>query len=430
MINGAHGQVTRFLKLNKDYITSVFYDQKHSRPIIESARTGRPDSPLGGLPEVTTRQLLKCHAAILTELHLANCLNARPEAFRSDIVLEARQSFHLPWLDSEYNAVWSIFRRVLKPIFVPIDIDVEIRPYPLFQNPELKAEYELLAFLIEYALHIPPVPDTDRITKANSLIHKEDIIPAMRFLKLLLALRFDLSQLSFSDKVLPPLAQRFAKWIDINNLLAISDNKGSFGPQPKVQELFWLDRSDILIRLNLQPDEPRTFLEHEATSTKWLNFFTAADDVVSCLGTIRRKALQVMASNPKALSETHPVVLLSTAGLPMMVAGLDGFRQAHDGVLCLENALPTLWWKILDVIVRREVFLAVCDSKVDNSKMSCPLMSARFIPYPCGSRTDDCRSLQVPSGLPIDNCIARELYERYCRSENNEHLPRDHRTLP
>jgi hypothetical protein len=439
----------------------MFYCPDDARVLYEHEARLNPTAAalLRSLPDLTTKDLLECQAALLTEVYFSRRRAAQPDAYDPDQD-GLGPAYRLEELQ-DYNRPLLFFRERLGRVLNLETFSTASagdRLYPFCPN---IAQYKLLNFLLDFALHIPPL-DMSGVDPSTLTVYMEDLNPVVRFVKLLVALSCDIAESVYNpnwrgprflnlDTLYSEAAQRLAHWIDIGNLLAISENRRTMRVQPSGQELFPLDRAEILEALRLS-DAPVTFPLPSETSTMWLDVYEEIELLPDCfrLRAIRKAAMKARESRPDTFNFWRPMEFFPTVGLPVFFLGPQGAYQGatssliwkvekdeffvgdselqrfsmvvsyemDDGQVRVEGQVG-LPYGVLDQIAMREVFGAICDSQVQQTRMACPLAVGRLQFRGCPARTELCSHIAVPDELLAQDCMARWLYTAYLSREGN-----------
>jgi hypothetical protein len=133
--------------------------------------------------QLTTRDMIECHAALLTEFYLQSRLTTEPERFKGANVESLTDLFQVERMPETYGRPL----RVLVHIFEKFGIRFQMPPsaFEVYSRIKHGSYYLFLAFLLDYALHIPPDPFAlyNRVADGATL---QDTYPPMRFINLLL----------------------------------------------------------------------------------------------------------------------------------------------------------------------------------------------------------------------------------------------------
>lgn len=439
-------------------LKEIYYEPGEARVLYDRQARLHPRSAafFRSLPDLTTTDLLECQAALLTEAYVSSYLSAHPGTYNPD-----RDSYFAPAVFrmehlERYSRPLKFFRERLGRV---LDLDLfaqASRNDPLHEFFPRVAEYKLLAFLLDYALHIPPL-NTFEADASMTTVFLEDLNPVVRFIKLVMALVTDIVESVRNphwptsggldlDNLYTALSLRLAHWIDVNNLLAISENRRMMSAQPSAQSLFPLQRSDVLRALKLG-EVPLTFPLPAETSGMWLGVYDSIEKLPerARLDSIRASAMQARKSRPDTFAAWLPASFFTLVGLPTFFRGPNGIFKGpaaslrwtaendrfdrNDPDLRRFSMLSTLLrpdqktleveghaglpYAVLDEIAAREVLLALCNSQMNGESMACPRASGRIAFYGCPGKTERCSRVAVPNELPGRDCIASVLYNRY-----------------
>jgi hypothetical protein len=431
------------------YLRQLYYSPDPAKWLYDHEAKLNPRSSLGELPAFATCDLLECHAALLTEMYISNHRAYHPENYDPEKDEDLEGSFRVELME-KYNRPWALFRKVLEPI---LGFDRWVAPrdaHPFHRQCPRAMEYTLLTFLLEYALHVPPPPSEsiDRsIDRSNRAVYWEDYNPAVRFSKLLYALRLDVIHFgTFNfEELYSTMALRLAKWIDINNLLAVSENIGTpVNSQPRAQDIFLLDRQEVLKKLGLS-FVPISFPSFSDTTEQWLHVYRNVETEFYRLSATRLTAMSLRWQQPDVFRVWSPKDFFSEIGMPQFFEtptginvapgctiekrihrsklnlhdptlrrfGIIGLAETADEDVIVLRCQPAPANIFLEQMTAREILLKISESRVNSTPMPCPLAVGRLAACDCSARSEKCGQLNVPRDLPLTQCAARNVYNTY-----------------
>jgi hypothetical protein len=448
-------------------LRDLFYNAAASEDIFLRAQQSESDAAdyLAGLSEISTVHLLECQAALLTEFFVSGHMLSHPDAYDTEVVKDLSADFRLELMPTLYRLPLDHFRALIGRIIPRSAFETASRQSPIHRCCPNVVEYRVLAFLLDYALHIPPlhVADPEDLSRHQN-IYREDYNPAVRFAKLLEALLADLSQdqLGLRSPELPEidlfrpyesLSPRLSKWVDIGDLLSRAEAMGTpKSSLPTPQTLFPLRRADILKALSL-PEATVTFLPFSETSERWVRHFREMSPPTDFrrLMAIRSAAMKIRYDEPHSIGRHSydPLSFFMEAGLPVFYSTPTGLMEDRIAFTSLQmrmrmeeydpddldwirfdivaatpepdgenitlhcyTAKANLW--VVRAVAWRQVLFRICESMLTQTPMTCPLAIGPFAQLSCDARGDQCGRIEVPDQLPPrPGCIARALYETY-----------------
>jgi len=448
------------------YLRRHFYRADESEYLFDQAHRHAPAlaETFDNLSQLTTANLLECHAAIYTEIYLSGLMAFRPESFNPAVVTDLEATFRVEQMQALYRLPLDRFREMMKWAITPAGFDRAGQSHRLYRLCPNIAEYTLLAFLLDYSLHISP-PLVEEVA-ANHDTYQEDFDPPVRFAKLLEALLADLSQaqLGVRSPELPEInlhqpyaamPARLAKWIDIGDLLARSEADGvPPASVPRPQALFPLRRNEIVRAVKLD-DPPVTFREFSDVTDQWLELYRTREPLpeLSQLTATRIGALEIRAKEPDVFSSWRPLRFFTAVGLPSFNESKTGF---HAGVAPSEIAIrmekssydstDVSWQRFrlvvaqdddededfvnlnchldapeafLEKVIHREILFRLSQAIISSAPMKCVLATDRFLAFPCEGRNPQCAEIRIPEQFPPSSaCLACALHERYLKGTN------------
>jgi hypothetical protein len=454
------------LSTGADYLRRHFYTAEDSEYLFHSAQKRSPSvaDTLGALSKVTTASLLECQAALLTELYISHLLTWRPQTFDMQKVADLVEAFRLEQMEGLYRIPLDRFRETVGRIIPRSEFDQASRSHPLYPQCPNIAEYGLLGFLLDYALHLPP-PIVEELGPVKHDVYREDFDPPVRYAKLLEALLADivmthrgvrspeLPELNLSQPY-ESLSPRLAKWIDIGDLLARAEAEGfpaTSLPPPNL--LFPLKREEIVEALKLKA-APVTFPTFDKVSELWLSVHRSSEppqDLYRLTAT-RTAAMKTRLQTADVFSAWRPIGFFAEMGIPSFLDTPSGLApgdmgamemrikkekydpndsiwqrfsitvidREDDGEFVTLKCYPGTPYEFLDKVIWREILFRSCQSVLTGTPMACPLAVGLFAQVPCEGRGPQCARIEVPAQLPPrPGCMARALYETYVDGGKN-----------
>ncbi len=348
------------------------------------------DSLLKDAYGLSGQDLLECHAAILTERFMAQLVAKYPSAFDKDILHDLEPYFLVEKMESS-RQVLSLFSEFVS--FVKFD--TANKQHPLYPECARAAEYGLLLFALDYALHIYPVDATDRYFPPDI----QDVIPTARFLKILGSILPCIMELK--DRSSFVLSEDYL-YSDFMEHLVTFNNK-----------------------MNKKARKAASFYVYGEITGKWQELYKAIATRVNIDGLIslfelfygfRSKALNMVKQDPLQVYQSNIINVSTSLGLnPMVstntkvglaipyVAAVEGDRK--DGYKILPSPI-----EMMDTFVAREIFKELSDMIFGGDAFKCPA-GTRLLFYPCNQRSDGCKCISRPGGIP--DCFARQVLKDY-----------------
>lgn len=400
--NDAPGLATAKFAKEQQFLHQCLYSSEILDRILDAEIHANPSiaGMLEGAYGLTGEDLLECHAAILTEWHIARLIRRAGGAFDSD-VLEEMASYFRPESMPSCQKALRFFREALSRI----RFDKANRAHPLYPHSSRAAEYGLLLFLLDFALHTNPLPEAPESYEGSRL---QDSVPAARFLKLVGSVvpcilhTKDPDAFSLHEEFLhTSFMQRLASHINYCNDLA-----AAFPSQVT-----------------------RSFLLHNEVSALWVKLYTAivadaeASGLLDLFDLFHRARIRGMArrqNDPLYLYRTDVTGLAHDIGIYPMFSTkervsmvVDPFltqREAPDGRRIYDT--PVAPHTVMDTHLGRLIFLAQSESIAFGKTFCCPV-AAQYDFYPCPLRADSCKSIAHSAGIP--ECFARQVWsDFYC----------------
>ncbi|HEU4880700.1 MAG TPA: hypothetical protein VFT45_00605 [Longimicrobium sp.] len=396
-----------------------------AREFIETARLSAPLLEQAPLPaalvlpvaQLTPRDLLECHAYLHTELYLAALLTTRKQAFREEIVTDLAGLFRVAELGQ-----YAVPLRLLREMLAFCDFSFANRQHPLYPACEHAAEYTLLAFLLEHALHVPPLDTVRPVHPLAVVAAREDALPVCRFVKLLLALGAEMYDAAHAGRPLlihpgalrTELLPRMRRRINLGSLLGMAQNAG-VRRLPAIKDLLSVEPDQAARKVGLD-GAPKTFLSPAEVSGEWLEKFRMMKPGYPyplTLG-VRTRAMQLREAMPDGFFELPPVHFFAAVRLPgFFVAGQHGHMTppaiVYEGELPVPMELP---YELVDEVVARGLAVAAGSLMAGDAAVACPLSGAGLHFLSCPPRTAACSRITRAEALPAHDCRLRRQLAR------------------
>ncbi|MFL5382459.1 MAG: hypothetical protein ACJ8GN_08125 [Longimicrobiaceae bacterium] len=388
------------------------------------------------LMDLTGQDILECQAAILTELYIASLVTQRPSAFSPAVMHELAGSWRMELMPG-YNRPWELFKQWT----AAINFTTANREHPLHRHCPRAAEYALLAFILDMAVHIPPREMLGELDFATELPILQDTAPACRFAKLGMSVVPAMLAAVSKGTEISLVPCDLYRWLapELEAVVNRASQSARAGNVRKIRRSFL---GKLLLRLSNQAGDSRrpTFVGIDATTRGWLEVYRnhPMKSRFPRLVATRMRALLVRLAHPEVLFEMSPLDFFHHVGLPRYYTTSEGVATGLPGLTeCppeqaaefarwgVPNAgLPaigsggdgTLYlavepYAFIDEVVLRETTLASLQGRAGNLPLCCPLATPRLGFYPCPSRRPGCASIPALDELPREGCLVRDALE-------------------
>ena len=378
----------------RSFIYDGVYTSSHTDAVLMAemnAHPGKDGSLLEAALGLTGEDLLECHAAILTERYICSLIAKHPSAFNQTLLPDLESYFRVDQMES-CQKVLNLFRLYLHD---RIKFDAANRQHPLYPLCGRPAEYGLLLFALDFALHMCPLDD-DSSTLPPDI---QDAIPAIRFLKIIGAMLPCILQPEVRPSFV--LHEKYLYSTFLSHLVAFNN------------------------RCNERAGRAPTFYHYSDITERWRNMWLHETSRVSqypiaslfrIFFDYRLKALSLMQSDPTQVYESNIADLARTIGFNPMFSTNKVVRLATPYVLSVmvdedqgggtKYVIPPSPWEMTDSFVGREIFKGVSEMIFFGDCFRCPV-ARRISYYPCEHRTDKCESIRDPNSIPP--CFARQV---------------------
>jgi len=158
------GRINDFFQ-DRHLLEEIIYSSRILDRVLEAESRADPSiaDALKASFGLTGQDLFECHAAILTERRIAQLVAKNGGAF-SKSVLDDLGSYFRPERMSSCQKILHIFQHYVGAIrFATAN-----RQHPLYPHCTRAAEFGLLFFLLDYALHTCPLPSRDELNNGSA----------------------------------------------------------------------------------------------------------------------------------------------------------------------------------------------------------------------------------------------------------------------
>lgn len=386
-------QQVEMLRKERNFLHDCIYTSKITDSVLKAeinAHPGINHSLLEAAYGLTGQDLLECHAAILTERYISKLIIKYPSAFSKDILRDIEPYFRVEKMES-CQKVLELFSKYV----CGIKFDTANKQHPLYPVCTRPAEYGLILFLLDYALHVCPAQDEDSVLPPDI----QDAIPAIRFLKII-------------GSVIPCL-------------LELEDMSSFVLHEKYLYSDFMKRLVEFNNKCNKMAGKAPTFYLYGDITEKWQKLWKDMASRVSTQGLIslfelfcdyRLKALALMNNNPLQVYTSNITDFAINLGFTPMFSTNTGVRLAMPFVFAVQEdkngnlKIPPNPIEMTDTFVGREIFRGVSDMIFSGDKFNCPA-AKRIEFYPCRQRRDGCKSISNPGNIP--QCFARQVLEDF-----------------
>lgn len=419
-----------------DFIREVALSSDINRRVIEAEVRLTPGLSLwipDGAYSLTTNDMLECHAALLTELYVSKLIAEYPNRFSVKIVEESSPLFRLGHMSPKYNRPL----RMVVDKFGPIMSKLPEEAHPMYTQIDHGELYFLTAFLLDYALHVPPDPFFNVSTQPD-LSAWEAILPPVRFLKLLL---FFIGEMTNKDNRKTFTDERLY-YSHVSRALATAINLADSNSEERKFKRIHAP-NDPNLRATFFPIDEVTKLWQDELEKLYLTFFSELYDVKS-------KALQLRLKHPDYWFALNPFLFQLDVGLPHLIItrheGKRGLRvlpffsspkQMSESELksyikhsaqAVFGGLATGNWKIkekenfpmtlvpftfVETVMEHDMFCRFGEATLSSGSLRCPLTESLGAFVPCKPRTPSCEMIKEPNSLPLHECMLRRVIESH-----------------
>lgn len=387
---------------------------------------------------LTTMDLLECHAAVLTELYISQLLVDYPDRFDRSTARQLESAFRLKAMPRQYGKALRALIRILDVFHIRSEMHPSA--HESYSHIDHGDVYVVLAFLLDYALHVPP-HITDMLTAHPDGCTMQDIYPPMRFLSLAILYAALLAERSRAGD---HYAREDELYSVMSGLLAQRVNR---------------------LRASARPPSPATgrpiatFFEMGAVTQWWLDQIgsTAFNVYFPEVYSVYRRCIEFRLSTPDLMLSLKPPYFDYKVQLPKIVLtprGLIPFpyfttpeelrspdpenptaellEYIERGNSLLAKGLRSGDWqtdqegefadtfvpfKFIESLMAREIYHRLALSILHRGTFRCPLTDSIGRYVPCSVRTEDCENITRLNLLPAEGCKAREIIDQqFCQA--------------
>jgi hypothetical protein len=379
------------------------------------------------LLQLTTIDLVECHAAILTELYVTKMMAEQPSRFNPGV---ARDLAELYRVDRMLPAYLRPLRAVVH-IFERFGIKLESTSpttHPLYSEIRHGMLYVLLAVLLDYSLHLPPAP-LKILNEARDVSAQQDIYPPFRFINLAVLWALELRtnrgglretlrrEADYYSRGVPALARLVNKMHDritLGRIIGKRRKPTFFSIQEGTEK--WSTY------LHGNPMEKRFALPYHVLNNAlafrsrrpdfWLALAPFDDDVE-----IGNPKITLTAEGLSFVPYFSDRTAEFTGNPESLKAFLQSAAMTHVESVVSETAdvekmrafSPTLVPKqFMDASMTREMSFRASTLLLHGGELRCPLTESIGRYMPCASRTRSCENIPHPDELPRQQCQLRD----------------------
>ena len=389
---------------------------------------------------LTTIEMLECHAALQTELYLSHLIADSPKRFSKTAIDECFSLFRLTQMPEKYTRALRMVEERLAPI---IAMPTKLYLDPLWGQMVNGHLYPLTAFLLDFALHVPPDPFA--ITPDPDKSATEAILPPLRFLKLLTFFEYGFKNIAKYERLFnDPTLYYSHLSIDLSGLISTADS---------ISE----ERTYQAKKFTNNPNLSSRFLSFNEVTMLWQQELEMLDPIMKSfprIYEIRKSALALRLRQPDVFTSLKPYAFRPSVGMPSFhVFTIDGQPRLKFHAYC--GPLPSFTegkyepcskdiseeasknfktgnWKnkstrfssvsvpfpFLFSQLEYQMFCQFCFALCFWGSLRCPMTESIGAFCPCKSRLIDCEKVDDPNSLPKEDCMLRSVIEKYfCSTE-------------
>ena len=390
-------QVETLLK-EKCFLHDCIYTSKITDAVLKAQIDAYPSmdhSYLDAARGLTGQDLLECHAAILTERYISGLMIRFPLAFNKAILSDIEPYFRVEAMES-CQKVLELFSKYV----YGIKFDRANQEHPLYPVCTRPAEYGLILFLLDYALHICPLENKGSALPPDI----QDAIPTIRFLKIM-------------GSVIPCLLELKDRSSFILN-----------------EQYLYSDFMEHLVAFNNKCNKlagkASTFYLYQDITVKWQELWKGMVSRVNTEGLFSlfelfcEYHLKALAMTNRDLLHVYTIRDFAiTLGLNPMTSTNTEVRLSMPYVIFAQGdgegnyvILPNPY-EVTDTFIGRELFKGISEMIFSGDEFKCPA-AERIAFYPCQQRSNECKCIVSPGNIP--QCFARQVledfYPEYARS--------------
>ena len=376
--------------------------------------------------DLTTLDLIECQAAILTELYMTKLIEEHPEKFDQRVITDLAPLYRVDRMIEGYQRPLRVLLHICEAAKLQFQLP-RTNVHSFYRQIKHGPVYFLLAFLLDYALHLPPDPlllfwvHRDGATQ-------QDIYPVFRFINL--AMLWLMETMTGGTGVAKTLINERLYYSEASNHLAACVN-----------------RTHGLVR---PPNSQPTFFSIQETTERWASNFhdSPMRDFFPIFGQIRQACWVLRKEDPGYWTKLNPLGFDLRIELPRIVVHANGMRgypyiADKDQVLSKKSkeefvevmrdyvtpyftALHGMPWqqrddlpatvypnRFIEETMKRQMLFRLSEAILFEGHMRCPLTDGlgRFVP--CEPRTPACERITGPDSLPSDRCLLRDVATQY-----------------
>ncbi|MGE5571224.1 MAG: hypothetical protein ACM3S5_19495 [Rhodospirillales bacterium] len=314
------------LPREREFLDDVLYSSRVFDRILDAEIRAHPSvAPVFKLfYGLTGQDLPECHAAIMTERRIALLLAQSPGAFSNVVLEDMASSFRPDQMPSCQKAL-----RIFEHLTAGIRFERANKQHPLYPHCTRPAEYGLLLFLLDFALHACPLPKT----AGSGGSDLQDVVPAARFLKLAGSVMPCI--LAMEDRSEFTLDEHYFHTGFMKQLVAFIRRCNELGARPGSAGA-------------------ESFLSYDEISRRWISLFeeisklaeaTGVRDLFELFHRARIRSMEGLLKNPLSVYRTDVLALALELGLYPCSAPRNGSalrcRSFSHKKHCLTGGRPT-----------------------------------------------------------------------------------------
>ena len=382
---------------------------------------------------LTTIDLMECHAAALTELYISRLLAESPEKFDSRVVSDMAPLFRL-------SAMLPTYRKPLNAmvfLFKALGLNLKMagaNVHSMYKSIPEGVHYFLLTFFLDFALHLPPEP-LGLLDKVPDTSTQQDIYPPFRFLNL--ALLWALGVGANKAGLASTLTREGKDYSDVGEYYS------------DVSPILARGINDMHSRVR-DSDIPKTFFSISDTTEKWFAHREKSPlgGVFPEIDKVEASALELKKSHPDHWFRLQPAGFEQHVGVPRIFITPNGLgtlpyvvdrtgslaRKSQSELMEYMKKAATLhyngfgtgeWtddpdvpvtlvpFRFIEQAMSREMVCRTSEFLLFAETIRCPLTESlgRFVP--CKARTRSCECIRDLSTIPRTMCLLRETVDRH-----------------
>ncbi len=381
------------------FLQEIIYSSRTLDRVLEAESRAHPS--IADRLEIsfglTGQELFECHAAILTERRIAHLMLHYKDAFSKSVVNDLAPYFR-PERMTSCQRVIHTFKKYVEAI----RFDTANRQHQLYPHCPRAAEFGLLLFLLDLALHTCPLPEGDEFNNGSAL---QDVVPAVRFLKL-------------AGSVMPCIMEHRNEF-NLNELYLHTEFMGLI-----------VNHINYCNRLASGPSSGTSFLRHDEVSRRWIQLFeellklamlTGVRDLFEIFHRARIKGMELLLKDPLRVYRAHFLSIGMDLGLHPMFSTKERVELAAPLFITAEKTkegrtaytIPASPHSVMDTHLGRLIFIGLSESVWSGTEFCCPV-ATQYAFYPCPLRSGSCES--IPHSSEIPQCFARQVWSDFYKT--------------